>query len=180
MVLDVSGVGYLVHIPLTTFNLLGPSGSEGLLHTSLIHKEDRMDLFGFSDMETLKVFELLLSVSGIGPKLALLLLSHMSPKDLIRNIHDQKIDRLKRISGIGPKKAEKILFELKGKVKDFGTEALPSSTDNGQEEDLRMALLSLGYSPQETEKVMQTEDVLAAQSLEEKIRISLKRLSKGM
>ncbi len=179
VILDVNGVGYKVNIPLTTFNALPDLHDKAVLFTSLIHKEDRMELYGFKDEETLSLFELLLSVSGIGPKLALILLSNLTPDELRFHVQEQSIDKLKKINGIGPKKAEKILFELKGKVKEMGLGHGEIGHGISQDDDLQMALLSLGYTTQEADKIMQKPEVKSQKGLEDKIREALKYLGRG-
>ncbi len=178
-IVDVNGIGYFVSIPLTTYNFLSEVGTQETLYTSLIHKEDRMELYGFKDQESLQLFKLLLSVSGIGPKLGLVLLSNLTPDELRRNVQEQNIDKMKRISGIGPKKAEKILFELKGKVKEIGKPISASEAADATENDLYLALVSLGYSEQESDRVMKKNEVRSQKTLEEKIREALKHIGKG-
>jgi holliday junction DNA helicase RuvA len=170
--LDVNGVIYGINIPLTTYQSLNGLHEKQTLHTYLIHREDRMELYGFKDRENLEIFELLISLQGIGPKLAIVLLSNLTPDDLRKHVQDQNIDRLKRISGIGPKKAEKILFELKGKLGParISTDHPAADTAN----DLYLALISLGYTSAEAEKAVRNPAVTSARTLEEKIREALR------
>jgi holliday junction DNA helicase RuvA len=178
--LDVHGVTYGVTVPLTTYQQIRSIGESLTLHTVLIHREDRMELYGFAGREDREIFKLLISLQGIGPKLAIVLLSNLTPAELKKNVYEQNIDRLKRISGIGPKKAEKILFELKDKLKATDRE-LAAADGTGVpsvEDDLYLALLSLGYNSSEAARAMSHMKVKDAATLEDKIKESLRLLSR--
>jgi Holliday junction DNA helicase RuvA len=174
--LDVNGVVYGLHIPLTTFNSFGPVGQPLQLYTHLVHNEDKMELYGFKDRENLEIFRILISVTGIGPKLALVLLSNLAPADLQKHVAEQNVDRLKRISGIGPKKAEKILFEMKNKLRMPLAAGAPGAS--GEENDLALALGSLGYSDQEIVRALAQKEVEAGRTLEDKITAALRALNR--
>lgn len=175
---DVGGVVFGLAIPLSTFERLPSEGGEVLLHTHLVHGEDRMDLYGFADAEAAEVFRTLLGVSGIGPKMALAVLSRLPPAELEAAVAAQDVARLKSIGGIGPKTAEKIVFELKDKVA-----RRPGRTADGSggsvEADLRLALQSLGYSASEIDRAVSHASVRQVAALEEKIRAALAVLAGG-
>ena len=175
--IDVNGVVYGVHVPLTTYNSLALPGQPQHLYTHMIHGEDKMELYGFKDKDNLEIFKILISVTGIGPKLALVLLSNLTPGDLQKYVKEQNYDRLKRISGIGPKKAEKILFELKSKLK-ITVSASTASPGVSEENDLGLALASLGYSDQEIARAMSQKEVESAVKLEDKITAALRSLNR--
>jgi len=173
-VLNVNGIFFGINIPLTTFHKLNALEQTDTLFTHLVHKEDRMELYGFKDKDSLGIFKLLISLPGLGPKLALVLLSHLSPEELKAVVASQNADRLKSISGIGAKKAEKILFELKNKFKDLPGEGI--ETGSAQDNDFTLALKSLGYSAQEIGRVLRDPDVADKKELEEKVKAALRKL----
>ena len=116
-VVETSGVGWHVEIPLSTRSLIGDRlGEEVLLYTHLLVREDVLKLFGFSTLEERELFRLLLSVSGTGPKIALQALSAFTVKELIRDLGSSDVDSLKRIKGVGKKLAERMVLELRDKA----------------------------------------------------------------
>jgi len=148
-VINVSGVGYAVNIPLTSYEKLPESGSPVKVLTYYHVREDAHLLFGFATEDERSMFERLLGVSGIGPKTALTALSGMSVRELKASIVGADIKRLSSISGIGKKTAERIVVELKDKITAgealeavAGTESLP---EDGRLRDTILALVSLGY-----------------------------------
>jgi len=178
LALDVKGIAFAISIPLTTYNKLPPLDSEYTLFTHLIHKEDKMELYGFHEKESLDFFKILLKLSGVGPKLALILLSNLTPGDLHHIVETKNIDRLKRINGVGPKKAEKIIFELKGKVHTM-SESISDNAEQNINEEVILALSSLGYSNKEAQNVLNKPEVIHASSLEDKLKSALQILNKG-
>lgn len=173
-IIEAGGVGYDVKIPLSTYKLLPDIGSEEKLLIYTIHREDNFSLYGFKTMEEKQLFEILLSVQGIGPKIALLILSSSSVASFKSAIGNQDMTRLTSISGIGKKKAEKLLFELKEKFKDFyGDET--SATYSDIDKNAIDALVSLGYSKPEIMKVI--PQIKSRNNLEEIIKEALNRLS---
>ncbi|MFH0846748.1 MAG: Holliday junction branch migration protein RuvA, partial [Chloroflexota bacterium] len=121
VVINVNGIGYQVFVPVRTLAELGGAGSEVKLYTHLHVREDNLSLYGFATPEELRLFETLLTVSGIGPKLGLALLSTMSAEQTIMAIASGDADLLRGVPGIGKKTAERIVLELKDKI---GTELL--------------------------------------------------------
>ena len=179
-VLDVNGVGYRVHITSTARNQLKLDG-EAMLHTHMSVREDDISLYGFSSQEEYELFLLLISVSGIGPKVAIGILSAISVDRLCQVIGQKQISALTKLPGIGKKTAERLVLELKDKVHfsetaDSGSEedfAAPSegAGDDPMSEAL-MALQALGYSQQELSLVLKKAKGMT--DTEEIIRFVLK------
>ena len=149
-VIDVGGVGYGLAISLVTFDQLPPLDEEVLLFTHLHVREDRMDLFGFADVGEREVFELLIGVSGIGPNSALTILSGMTLRDLQEAILQERVTELTQIKGIGRKTAERLVLDLRDKVRVTsaaeGEETGAVVAETGISEEAAMALMTLGYA----------------------------------
>jgi len=152
VIVDTGGVGYDVTIPVSTFSSLGEAGSEVRLRIHTHVREDAIQLFGFLTAEEKTVFERLISVSGIGPKLAITVLSGLATPDLVAAIREGGVDRLVRIPGVGKKTAERMVLELKDKLDMFppvprgaaGPATVPADALNAVEQDVLSALLNLG------------------------------------
>jgi Holliday junction DNA helicase RuvA len=142
LVVDVNGVGYEVFIPLTTYTSLPAAGSEVSIDIHTHVREDMIALYGFSTRRERTIFEKLMTISGIGPKLAVTILSGGSVEDLVAAIKRADLARLTAIPGVGRKTGERIILELKDKLQDF-TEAEPKSS---VEVDVLSALENLGYN----------------------------------
>jgi len=142
LVVDVNGVGYEVFIPLTTYTSLPEAGSEVAIDIHTHVREDMIALYGFSTRRERTIFEKLMTISGIGPKLAVTILSGGSVEDLVAAIKRGDLARLTAIPGVGRKTGERIILELKDKLQDFA-EAQPKST---VETDVLSALENLGYN----------------------------------
>jgi Holliday junction DNA helicase RuvA len=142
VVVDVNGVGYEVSIPLTTFTVMPESGAEVSVDIYTHVREDVIALYGFSSRQERRVFERLISISGIGPRLAITILSGGSVEGLVGAIRRGDLARLTAIPGVGKKTAERIVVELKDKLKDLTEEAVKPSV----EVDVISALENLGYS----------------------------------
>ncbi|MCA2998316.1 MAG: Holliday junction branch migration protein RuvA [Rhodocyclaceae bacterium] len=178
---DANGVGYDIDVPMSTFYNLPRIGEKVVLFTHLVVREDAHLLFGFGSESERAAFRSLIKVSGVGPKVALALLSGLSVNDLAVAVAMQETDRLTNIPGIGKKTAERLLLELKDKFKvDQGvaiggggstTVALSINAD------VLNALLGLGYS--EKEALLAVKALPAEASLSDAIRLALKSLSKG-
>jgi Holliday junction DNA helicase RuvA len=158
IVVDVAGVGYDVQVPLSTFYGLGDPGATVSLRIHTHVREDAIALFGFSTPLEQDLFERLISISGIGPKLALAVLSGIEPADLIRAIRVQDVARLTKIPGIGKKTAERIGLELKDRLPVAPHTAEPSPPGGGGDDqfrdDLLSALVNLGYQRPAAEKAI--------------------------
>jgi Holliday junction DNA helicase RuvA len=153
VVLEVNGVGYLVSVTPTTSATLSV-GSGLTLHTSMIVREDSMTLFGFLDPKSRETFELVQTVSGIGPRVALSILAHLTPDSLAHAIATESIDTLSAVPGIGKKGAQRILLELKGKMSSSGSYTATQVSASLWREQLSGALASLGYSPRDADAVI--------------------------
>ena len=157
VVLDVSGVGYRVAIPVSTFYRLGELGSEASLLTYTHVREDTLALFGFLTNEEEALFELLIGVAGVGPRLAINVLSGIEAPELVQALRAADIARLTRIPGVGKKTAERLVLELRDKANKLPLAlaeqkaAHPGATPK---DDLVSALANLGYSRPEAEKAV--------------------------
>jgi Holliday junction DNA helicase RuvA len=176
IILAAGGVGYEVHIPVNTFEKLKPE-SEVSLHIHTAVKEDAITLFGFIEAAEKEMFELLISVSGVGPKSALGILSNIAVGELKSAIEAGQADRLVALPGIGRKTAERLLLELRTKVESLPIEST-GAAEIGIRSEAVQALLSLGYNQKVADKtVRMLLEQSPGASLEEIIRAALKRLS---
>ena len=161
IILDVQGVGYDLHVPLSTFYVIGDTGAALTLRVYTHVREDVFALYGFATGLELELFERLISISGIGPKLALSVLSGIEPPDLVRAITSQDVARLTSIPGIGRKTAERIGLELKDRlprsVQAAADAARPATPEDQVRVDLLSALLNLGYQRHTAEKAIEKE-----------------------
>lgn len=191
-VVEAGGVGYLVHVSTHTSAALPGLDAPVFLHTHQVVREDALMLFGFVELEERRLFELLITVSGIGPKVALAALSGMKPGALARAIRDENIAGLVAIPGVGRKTAERLVVELRDKLEVIGVATgaaigagpgpaagvLPRSE---KFEDAVAALVHLGYSAsQAQEAVRRVSEGGETLSLEDLVRQSLKRLGKAL
>ncbi|MDY7091895.1 MAG: Holliday junction branch migration protein RuvA [Acidobacteriota bacterium] len=182
VLLDVSGVGYLVHIPLSTYYELEGRGEgqpvELYIHTHL--REDALTLFGFLTEEEKSLFERLIAISGIGPRLARNILSGSTPQQLVSALAAGDVARLTKTPGVGKKTAERIVLELKDKVQELAAglpEPLESAPSVG--DDLVSALVNLGYRPNQAERaVKEAREDMPEAEFHELLRASLKRLAR--
>lgn len=156
--LDVGGIGWRVWIPLSTYEALPPEGEEAALVTHLHVREDELTLYGFASARERRLFETLIGVSGVGPRLALHVLSRLTPDRFVTAIRRQDLATLTGISGVGKKTAERLVLELKDKVAEFAevdtTDGEPVHlTTNG--EDAVKALVALGIGRASAERAVQ-------------------------
>jgi Holliday junction DNA helicase RuvA len=153
LVLDVAGVGYRVTIPLSTFYRLGEPGTEVSLLTHTHVREDTFALFGFLTPSEQALFERLISVAGVGPRLAVGILSGIEAPDLVGALRSGDVVRLTRIPGVGKKTAERLVVELKDKMDGLeGAEPAAGAVPGGPQDDLVAALVHLGYSRSEARR----------------------------
>ena len=151
VIVDVQGVGYRIFIPLTTFYELPETGQTITLHVHTNVKQDAINLFGFYTVQERDLFQLMISVSGIGPKMSMNILSGISAQELLRAISGGNVGKLVNIPGVGKKMAERLILELKEKViKKMVLEETPAADDKHQAneiimEDALSALVNLGY-----------------------------------
>ena len=180
LLLDVGGVGYLVQVPLSTFASLGELHTEVIL---LIHthvREDALSLYGFLSSREKHFFELLLSASGVGPTLALKILSGMNVEELVPAIRSSDLARLTRIPGVGRKTAERIVVELKDKLEAVTLEAEKpaAASPAGVEADVVSALVNLGYDARAAESaVADAKREVGVANFEKLLRAGLQSLS---
>lgn len=173
ILIDVQGVGYEVDVPMSTFFNLPALGERASLLTHLSIREDAHVLFGFLTAEERNTFRLLIKISGVGPKMALSLLSGLSVPELAQAVSRQEAGRLVKVPGIGKKTAERLLLELKGKL---GPDlALPVTVANDAQADILQALVALGYSEKEAGAALKSlpPDV----SVSDGIKLAMKHLS---
>jgi Holliday junction DNA helicase RuvA len=179
-IVDVGGVGYRVAIPLSTFYRIGEAGDEVTLLTHTHVREDTLALFGFLTSGEQALFERLIAVSGVGPKLALSILSGIEAPDLVAALRSSDVARLTRIPGVGKKTAERLVLELKDKVQGLAAteEAAPAGPPSASKEDLVSALVHLGYSRPEAERgVDRALEQDATGRFEDLLRLSLRTVS---
>lgn len=181
LVLDVGGVGYDLAIPLGTFSALPPAGEKASVHVHMHVREDALSLFGFATTQEKYVFERLISVSGVGPKVALTVLSGLPLPDLVRAIATQNARVLATIPGIGKKLAERLGLELKEKLASFGAEAAKAAAGGKASavDDAIGALENLGYKLVQAEQAveMAVRDV-GADDLNKILQAALKSLAR--
>jgi len=186
--IDVQGVAYEVDVPLNTFFNLPHPGSGITLHTHFVVREDAQLLFGFLEEKERSLFRILIRINGVGPKLALAMLSGMEVNEFVRCVQHDDVGALVKLPGVGKKTAERLIIEVKDKLKTWqGQEELPASagakTGHGSSiEEAETALISLGYKPQEASRAV----IAAVKILEESgqeagsenlIRTALKNMS---
>jgi Holliday junction DNA helicase RuvA len=154
-IIEAGGVGYDVTISVPTFTGLPVAGAETSLHIYTQVSEDQIALFGFQDREEKRLFERLITVSGVGPKLAIKMLSGLSPERTVQAIRGQDHAQLTRIPGVGKKLAERLVVELKDKLDDFAVAPAQSAVRGPAVEDVLSALINLGYQRPAAEKAIE-------------------------
>ena len=179
VLVDVGGVGYIVQVPLSTYAALGELHTEVtlLIHTHV--REDALSLYGFLSSREKHFFEMLLSASGVGPSLALKILSGMSVEELVPAIRGSDLARLTRIPGVGRKTAERMVVELKDKLDAVTVEAeRPAASPAGNEADVVSALVNLGYDGRASESaVADAKRQAGTNNFERLLRAALQALS---
>ncbi|MFC3034047.1 Holliday junction branch migration protein RuvA [Pseudoalteromonas fenneropenaei] len=167
VLIDINGVGYEVALPMTCFYELPKIGEQVTIYTHFVVREDAQLLFGFKTKERRSLFRELLKANGVGPKLALAILSGMSAQQFIHCVHNEDASTLVKIPGVGKKTAERLVLELKDRLKDWGNDLLtPFSDDailapqqdptvaNTPQDDAIAALLALGYKPAQAQSAV--------------------------
>ncbi|MEE4145361.1 MAG: Holliday junction branch migration protein RuvA [Halieaceae bacterium] len=189
ILVDVGGVGYEVQVPMTTLFQLPQLGGEVSLVTHFVVREDAQLLYGFIDERDRRLFRQLIRVSGVGPKLALTILSGMDSSSFARCVQRDDISSLVALPGVGKKTAERLLVEMRDKLKDWfgsgdgqaartaGDELLARAGNNVA--DAEGALIALGYKPQEASRMVAAVNDDSAASSEDLIRRALKSVVKG-
>jgi len=180
LILDVGGVGYRVQVPMSTYYEIERSESEELslyIHTHV--REDAIVLYGFWTEREQQIFEKLIAVSGIGPKLARVILSGMAPTDLLAALSSGDTVRLSTIPGIGKKTAERMVLELRDRVQELAADLPERARAVSDDDDLVMALINLGYRESAARRaVVETRDANPETAVHELLRLALRRLSK--
>ncbi len=161
LIVEVGGVGYELEAPMSTFYRLPEVGSEILLHTHLVVRDDAHLLYGFATEDERRLFRDLLRVTGIGPKIGLALLSGMDVESFLLCVEAQDVDALTRIPGIGRKTAERLLIEMRDRIQALGQ--LPSTSTRvgavpGPQAEAFAALVALGYRPAEVTRLLKSVD----------------------
>ncbi len=174
VIVNVGGIGFRVYAPNSTLNQLGTIGDVVSLYTHFHLREDNASLYGFISEEELALFRDLISISGIGPKVALAVLSVLNPEQLVMAISSGNSEFISQVPGIGKKMASRIVIELKGKVeKQWKESVLPLTAENA---DVVSALTSLGYSVREASQAASRIPVSSELSLEDKVKQTLQQL----
>ncbi len=174
VLVDCNGVGYEVHVPMSTFYNLPDVGNKVSLLTHFVVREDAQILYGFATQQEREAFRQLIKISGVGPRTALSVLSGMNVDELSQAVTLQEAGRLIKVPGIGKKTAERLLLELKGKLgPDIG---VPTNVANDAQGDILQALVALGYSDKEA--VVALKALPADVGVSEGIKLALRALAK--
>jgi Holliday junction DNA helicase RuvA len=186
LLIEVGGVGYEVFAPMTTFYRLAGTAEEVVLHTHLVVREDAHLLFGFATLEERTLFRELIKVNGVGPKLALAILSGIEAEAFVRCVHDGDIGTLTRIPGVGKKTAERLVVEMRDRLKALGEVQVKGGAPSfitaapaTPAQDAASALEALGYKATEAVKAVAAVNKEDGLSSEELIRRALKSLAKA-
>ena len=193
LLIDVQGLGYEVQVSLTTFFDLPGCGEKVTLHTHFVVREDAQLLYGFAEQSERELFRTLIKVSGVGPKMALAILSGMTARNFVRCVQNNDTGTLVKLPGVGKKTAERLIVEVRDKLASFsdkfgdgleaGSQSLPlSSKQSHVIAEAESALIALGYKPQEAARMVNavtSDDGDDAQTSEELIRLSLKSMAKA-
>jgi len=183
VVVDVGGVGYMVSVASGTRQQLPPPGGAVELHIHTQVREDQLALFGFASVEELDMFEMLIQVDGVGPKVGLNILSASSLEVLKRAIVSEDAAPIRRASGVGPRTAAKVIIELKPKLDALGeVEVIPRAAalagDGAVPKAVESALRNLGFTPQEARTGIESVDWKATPSTQEALAFALKALGR--
>lgn len=187
LLLDVMGVGYELQAPMTTFYRLPALGQEVVLHTHLSITENLHQLFGFAEQRDRSLFRTLIKVNGVGPKLAVAILSGMESDDIARCVRDNNVKALTKVPGIGQKTAERLVIELRDRLKNWDLpqgdllahgEIQAIASDNDMYAEAESALIALGYKPVDAAKMITAAAKQQPEARsEELIRMALRSLA---
>jgi Holliday junction DNA helicase RuvA len=180
VIIDVQGLGYEVLVSLSTYFEMPNIGSEVLLHTHFVVRDDAQLLFGFSSLEERALFRQLIKINGVGPKMALAILSGMSTNEFSRAVQSNDIDTLVKLPGVGKKTAERLLIEMRDKI-SLVSENIDGVVGQGSDtsdikQEAESALIALGYKPQDASKMINGVDESLTESSEQLIRAALKSM----
>lgn len=176
LTLELGGVGVEVSVPRSVISRAHSVGEPLFLHTRMIVREDSIQLYGFDTLEQKELFDLLLQVSGVGPRLALAILSHLSPEVLTGVVANNQPEALDKVPGIGRKSAEKIIFFLKDRLR---APAAPVRAIHGSDSEILAALTTLGYSLVEAQAAVQAIPDEAPDDVEERLRLALRHSARS-
>jgi Holliday junction DNA helicase RuvA len=180
VIIDVQGLGYEVLVSLSTYFEMPNIGSEVLLHTHFVVRDDAQLLFGFSSLEERALFRQLIKINGVGPKMALAILSGMSTNEFSRAVQSNDIDTLVKLPGVGKKTAERLLIEMRDKIslvsENIDGLAGQVSDTSDIKQEAESALIALGYKPQDASKMINGVDESLTESSEQLIRAALKSM----
>ena len=180
IILDVQGVGYEVLVSLSTFFAVPDVGESVTLHTHFVVREDAQQLYGFAELGERTLFRHLIKVNGVGPKMALAILSGMSASEFALCVHHNDVATLVKLPGVGKKTAERLVIEMRDRLGDIETSASPhsavTSATTGIVEEAESALIALGYRPQDAAKMVSRAESNDIDSAEQLIRAALKSM----
>jgi Holliday junction DNA helicase RuvA len=186
VLVDVAGVGYEIQVPMTTIYQLPEVGQLVTLHTHFVVREDAQLLYGFADLRERRLFRTLIKVNGVGPKLALTILSGIETDDFVRCVRDGDSAALVCLPGVGKKTADRLLVEMKDRLKDWPVDdaatlssATAAPSANRILKEAESALVALGYKPQEASKAIAAISDGCIDSSEQLIRLALKNMVKN-
>ena len=177
IIIDVSGIGYHVNIPLCNLSDIPEPGNSVFLHTYTHVREDALQLFGFLSEEERSVFTTLLGISGVGPKLGLAILSGMPARRFVEAVQNEDVAMLSTIPGLGKKTASRLILELKGKLPSLDSKGAQLTKADSASEDAISALVNLGYKKPLSENAVNQAIKNGAESIEAIIREALKYLT---
>jgi holliday junction DNA helicase RuvA len=177
VVISAGGVGYRLAVSAETLKAVPAKGRQATLHAHLVARDDSLSLYGFGAEEERDLFLQLISVSGVGPKVALAVLSGAAPRELLRAIATGDAKRFQAVPGVGKRTAERIIVELREKIAESLDEAALAQSGDGEPRSLaREGLVNLGYSPAEAEELLRAAD---GKNAEELLSAALRRAAEG-
>lgn len=179
LLLDVNGVGYELLVSLNTFFNIPNEGETVSLHTHFVVREDAQQLYGFSEIEERLLFRTLIKVNGVGPKMALAILSAMPASDFARCVHSNDVASLVKVPGVGKKTAERLLIEMRDKIDELAPDETTARHQNIKSDitaEAESALAALGYKPQDAAKMINRVAKQDITTAEELIRAALKTM----
>lgn len=182
LLLDVQGVGYELLVSLNTFFAVPNIGESTTLHTHFVVREDTQQLYGFAELGERRLFRHLIKVNGVGPKMALAILSGMSASEFALSVHNNDVATLVKLPGVGKKTAERLVIEMRDRLSDIDADAGASQgsvttvAQPGIAEEAESALIALGYKPQDAAKMVSRAESSEITSAEQLIRAALKSM----
>jgi Holliday junction DNA helicase RuvA len=179
VVVDVNGVGYHVHVPLRSLGDIPDAGKEVFFYTYTNVREDAIQLFGFLTEEERRLFVTLIGINGIGPKLGLTILSGMPVRRFIEAIHNEDMDVLTRIPGLGKKTSARLVLEMRGKLPSMEASRGLATNDSAINDDAVSALVNLGYKKSDSQRAVRDAMERGHSSIEDIIREALRYLTES-